>query len=41
VALEFSSRFGLGFGGVYLLSGAIATLVALYVNKKQIHYTVM
>jgi MFS family permease len=36
VALEFSSRFGLGFAGVYLLSGAIATLVALYVNKKSI-----
>jgi MFS family permease len=41
VALELSSRFGLGFGGVYLLSGALATLIALYVNKKQIHYTVM
>jgi MFS family permease len=41
VALYFSSRFGLGFGGVYLLSGALATLIALYANKKQIHYTVM
>lgn len=41
VALQLSSRFGLGFGGVYLLSGALATLIALYVNKKQIHYTVM
>jgi MFS family permease len=34
VALEFSSRFGLGFAGVYLLSGAAATLVALFVNRK-------
>jgi len=41
VALELSSRFGLGFGGVYLLSGSVATLIALYVNKKQINYTVM
>jgi MFS family permease len=41
VALALSSRFGLGFGGVYLLSGAVATLVALYLNKKRIHYTVM
>ncbi len=35
VALELSSRFGLGFGGVYLLSGAIATLIALLVNKRK------
>jgi MFS family permease len=41
VALALSSRFGLGFGGVYLLSGALATLVALYLNKKRMHYTVM
>jgi MFS family permease len=34
VALELSSRFGLGFGGVYLLSGAAATLIALFVNRK-------
>jgi MFS family permease len=35
VALELSSRFGLGFGGVYLLSGAAATLIALLVNKRK------
>lgn len=34
VALEFSSRFGLGFAGVYLLSGAIATLIALFINRR-------
>lgn len=34
VALSLSSRFGLGFAGGYLLSGAIGTLVALYLNRK-------
>ncbi|RYE78792.1 MAG: MFS transporter, partial [Hyphomicrobiales bacterium] len=34
VALGFSSRFGLGAVGVYLMSGAICTLVALYINKR-------
>jgi MFS family permease len=37
VALELSSRFGLGFAGVYLLSGAAATLVALFINRKTVH----
>ena len=34
VALAVSSRFGLGFAGAYLLSGAVATLIALFVNRK-------
>ena len=34
VALSLSSRFGLGFAGGYLLSGAIGTLVALFLNRK-------
>jgi hypothetical protein len=33
VALGLSSRFGLAFVSVYLLSGAICTLIALRVNK--------
>lgn len=36
VALSLSSRFGLGFAGVYLLSGAVATLVALFENRKRL-----
>ena len=36
VALELSSRFGLGFAGAYLLSGAIGTLVALFVNRQML-----
>ena len=34
VALGFSSRFGLGAVGVYLLSGALCTLAALYINRR-------
>jgi len=34
VALELSSRFGLGFAGAYLLSGAVGTLVALFINRQ-------
>ncbi|GJE15548.1 MFS transporter [Methylobacterium marchantiae] len=34
VALSLSSRFGLAWVGVYLLSGAIATLGALAINRK-------
>jgi MFS family permease len=34
VALELSSRFGLIFSGAYLLSGAVGTLVALFVNRQ-------
>ncbi|MBL8266045.1 MFS transporter [Steroidobacter sp.] len=37
VALELTSRFGLGFSGAYLLSGAIGTLVALFVNRQMAH----
>ncbi len=33
VALWLSSRFGLGWGGAYLLSGAIGTLLALGANN--------
>ena len=33
VALGLSAHFGLAFLGVYLASGAICTLVALYINK--------
>jgi MFS family permease len=36
VALVLSSRFGLGFAGAYLLSGAIGTLVALFVNRQMV-----
>ena len=34
VALMLSVKFGLAASGVYLLSGAVATMVALYVNKE-------
>ena len=34
VALLLSVKFGLAASGVYLLSGAIATMVALYINKE-------
>jgi MFS family permease len=34
VALELSSRFGLIFSGAYLLSGAVGTLIALFVNRQ-------
>uniref|UniRef100_UPI0035CA4D2D MFS transporter n=1 Tax=uncultured Sphingomonas sp. TaxID=158754 RepID=UPI0035CA4D2D len=34
VALFLSSRFGLVAGGAYLLSGALATLLALWLNKE-------
>jgi len=34
VALGFSSRFGLGAVGVYLFSGAVCTLLALWINKR-------
>lgn len=34
VALGLSAHFGLGFVSLYLLSGAIGTLVALFINKK-------
>ena len=34
VALALSSKLGLKFAGAYLLSGAVATLVALFVNKQ-------
>jgi MFS family permease len=34
VALAISSRFGLIFSGAYLLSGAIGTLIALFVNRQ-------
>ncbi|MHC2019083.1 MFS transporter [Methylobacterium sp. CM6247] len=34
VALSLSSRFGLAWVGVYLLSGAVATLGALAINRK-------
>lgn len=37
VALELTSRFGLGFSGAYLLSGAVGTLVALFVNRQMAH----
>lgn len=33
VALGLASRFGLGWVGAYLLSGAVCTLAALYFNK--------
>jgi MFS family permease len=36
VALELSSRFGLGFAGLYLLSGAAGTLIALFVNRQMV-----
>ncbi|MET0534408.1 MAG: MFS transporter [Steroidobacter sp.] len=36
VALELSSRFGLGWAGAYLLSGAVGTLVALFVNRQMV-----
>jgi MFS family permease len=38
VALGLSSRFGLGFAGAYLLSGAVGTLIALYVNRDRSGY---
>jgi MFS family permease len=34
VALWVSSRFGLVFAGAYLLSGAVCTLIALFVNRQ-------
>ena len=34
VALGLSARFGLGAVSVYLLSGVVATLVALYINRR-------
>jgi MFS family permease len=34
VALAMSSRFGLAFAGAYLLSGALGTLIALFVNRQ-------
>ncbi|MDX6805828.1 MFS transporter [Terrihabitans rhizophilus] len=38
VALGFSSRFGLVAVAIYLLSGAVSTLAALYVNRRlQLH----
>ncbi|HEY0938668.1 MAG TPA: MFS transporter [Steroidobacter sp.] len=36
VALELSSRFGLAWSGAYLLSGAVGTLVALFVNRQMV-----
>ncbi|CAA2145355.1 MFS transporter [Methylobacterium bullatum] len=38
VALSLSSRFGLAWVGVYLLSGAVATLSALVINRKVATY---
>lgn len=38
VALSLSSRFGLAWVGVYLLSGAVATLSALAINRKVAAY---
>jgi hypothetical protein len=37
VALGLSSKFGLGWVSVYLLSGAVCTLVALLFNKLETH----
>ena len=34
VALTLSSRFGIAFAGVYLLSGAAGTLIALFINRR-------
>jgi MFS family permease len=34
IALAISSRFGLIFSGAYLLSGAVGTLIALFVNRQ-------
>lgn len=34
VALFLSARFGLGAAGLYLLSGAVCTLVALWLNRE-------
>jgi MFS family permease len=36
VALGLSSRFGLGWVGVYLFSGAVCTLLALYFNRLEV-----
>lgn len=36
VALQLSSSFGLVFSGAYLLSGAIGTLVALFINRQMV-----
>ena len=36
VALQLSSSFGLGFSGAYLLSGAVGTLVALFINRQMV-----
>lgn len=34
IALGLCAKFGLGFVGVYLLSGALSTMVALYINHR-------
>ena len=34
VALVLSIRFGLAASGAYLLSGAVCTMVALFINKE-------
>jgi hypothetical protein len=36
VALLLSSSLGLVFSGAYLLSGAIGTIVALYINRHMV-----
>ena len=36
-ALLLASNFGLGAAGVYLLSGAAGTLVALWINRETTH----
>ena len=34
VALSLSAYFGLGYVSLYLLSGAVGTLVALWINRR-------
>ena len=34
VALALSSRFGLAFGGAFVLSGAVCTLLALFIDRQ-------
>ena len=34
VALGLSAHFGLGYVSLYLLSGAVGTLAALWINRK-------
>lgn len=34
VALLLASRFGLAFAGAYVLSGAVGTLIALFINRQ-------